>query len=143
MAHDYRAIADKVYDIFNRGAVDELDSAFAPGFVDHEELPGVSGNGIELPKAFVQMSHQGFPDFHMEVLHVIGEGDMACAHFRLTGTHGGEFMGIPATGRSVDIEGIDLVKLSDSGQITEHWGVSQEMQMMRQLGLIPESAPAT
>lgn len=142
MAHDYRAIATRVYDAFNRNDGAALDALFAPGFVEHEEFAGISGVGLETAKAFAAAFHAGFPDFHMEVLDVIGDGGRACAWYRLTGTHKGEFAGVPATGRKVDIQGFDWVTIDDKGLITEHWGVSQELAMMTQLGLVPEQ-PAT
>ena len=142
MAHDYRAIATRVYDAFNRNDGAALDALFAPGFVEHEEFAGISGVGLETAKAFAAAFHAGFPDFRMEVLDVIGDSGRACAWYRLTGTHRGEFAGLPATGRSVDIQGFDWVTLDDDGLITEHWGVSQELAMMTQLGLVPDQ-PAT
>ena len=143
MEHDYRAIATRVYDAFNRNDGAALEALFAPDFVEHEEFAGVSGVGLDTAKAFATAFHIGFPDFQMRLLDVIGEGGRACAWYRLTGTHWGEFAGIAATGRSVDIQGFDWVTVNDEGLITEHWGVSQELAMMTQLGLIPDQPVST
>src|SRR5436305_15327901 len=117
MTHDYRAIASRVYDAFNRNDSAALEALFAPGFVEHEEFAGISGVGLETARAFAAAFHAGFPDFHMEVLDVLGQDDRACAWYRLTGTHQGEFAGIAATGRAVDVQGFDWVTLNDDGLI--------------------------
>jgi steroid delta-isomerase-like uncharacterized protein len=138
MSHDYRAIATNVYDAFNRNDDVALAALFAPGFVEHEEFAGMSGVGPETSKAFAAALHAGFPDFHVRLIDVIGEGARLCAWYRLTGTHCGEFAGIPPTGRSLDIQGFDWVTVDDDGLITEHWGVSQRLLMMIQLGATQE-----
>jgi steroid delta-isomerase-like uncharacterized protein len=143
MGHDYRAIANRVYDAFNRNDGAALEALFASDFVEHEEFAGVSGVGLETAKAFAQAFHTGFPDFKIRLLDVIGEGGRTCAWYRLTGTQWGEFAGLAPTGRSVDIQGFDWLTLDDDGLITEHWGVSQELAMMTQLGLAPDQPAAT
>ena len=64
------------------------------------------------------------------------------ARVRATGTHEGEFMGMPATGRSADVQLIDIIRFGDDGLAHEHWGVFDELAMMQQLGAIPETPPA-
>ena len=51
-------------------------------------------------------------------------------------------MGMPATGRPVDIQVIDIVRFGDDGRALEHWGVMEELKMLQQLGVVPEQAPA-
>jgi predicted ester cyclase len=140
VAHDYKAICDRVYTAFNTGIVKDLDGVFAPGFVEHEELPGVTATGQDVPKEMVRIFHQAFPDVHFDVLDILGEGDRLCVWYRLTGTNTGPFMGMPATGRAIDVQGFDYVTLDERHRVTEHWGVSQDLKMMTQLGLIPEQS---
>jgi predicted ester cyclase len=59
------------------------------------------------------------------------------AYWTNTGTHQAEFMGIPPTGRTVTISGIDIHRLRD-GRMAEHWHVIEELQMLQQLGVIPQ-----
>ena len=61
---------------------------------------------------------------------------------RATGTHEGEFMGMPATGKSVDVQLIDNMLFSEDGLVREHWGVVDMLAMMQQLGVVPEGPPA-
>jgi len=67
---------------------------------------------------------------------LIAEGDTVVAYWTNTGTHQGEFMGIPPSGRKVTISGIDVHRLRD-GKMAEHWHVIEELQMLQQLGVVP------
>ena len=78
----------------------------------------------------------------MDVQDVIASGDKAVARLRISGTHQGEFMGIPATGKSVSVNLIDITRFGDDGLAREHWGVVDQLAMMQQLGVIPAGPPA-
>jgi len=80
------------------------------------------------------MQIAAFPDLAMTPEDVIDGGDKVVARVRFTGTHKAEFMGMPATGRSVDVQVIDIMRCADDGLVHEHWGVFDAMAMMRQLG---------
>jgi steroid delta-isomerase-like uncharacterized protein len=140
MASKYEAVAEQVYDVFTRGAADELDALFAKDFVEHQELPGISGEGTDVVKQFTQVWHSAFPDARFEMLGIVSEGDTCCVRLRMTGTQTGEFMGMPPSGKKFDIEAYDWVRFNKDGKITEHWGVGEDMKMMQQLGAIPEQA---
>jgi predicted ester cyclase len=77
----------------------------------------------------------------MHVEDVIASGDKAVARVRVTGTHKGEFVGIPATGKSADVNLIDITRFGDDGLAREHWGVADQLSLLQQLGAIP-AAPA-
>jgi predicted ester cyclase len=64
-------------------------------------------------------------------------GDKAVARVKATGTHRGEFMDVPATGKSIDVQLIDIMRFGDDGLVHEHWGVFDALAMMRQLGVVP------
>jgi predicted ester cyclase len=68
---------------------------------------------------------------------MIAEGDKVVTRFTMRGTHQGEFMGIAPTGRRVEMTGIDIIRFSD-GKMVEHWGNTDDLGMMQQLGVIPE-----
>jgi steroid delta-isomerase-like uncharacterized protein len=141
MAHDYRAIAERVYGIFERGAVDELTEVFAPGFIEHDELPGSTATGIDLVAEWVRMSRSSMPDARYTIESVVGAGDEAVCRVRCTATHQGEMFGIPATGNRIDVMLMDWVRLTPDGQIAEHWGTMEESKLMAQIG-IPTQATA-
>lgn len=133
---DARTIAQRFFDeVVNGRNLDAVDELIAPDFVEHEELPDLAP-GREGVKQFFAMTKEGLPDFRMELEDLIVEGDRAVARSILTGTHSGEFMGIPATGRSVNVQIIDIVRVS-GGKIVEHWGAMDSGVLMQQLGVAP------
>jgi steroid delta-isomerase-like uncharacterized protein len=130
-----------MYDLLNAGDVDGFGDLLADDFVEHEALPGLEPTK-EGVKAFFRMYRAAFPDMRMEAQDVLVSGDKVVARARATGTHQGEFMGMPATGRNVDAQLIDILRFADDGLAHEHWGVFDQLAMMQQLGAIPEGPPA-
>jgi steroid delta-isomerase-like uncharacterized protein len=102
--------------------------------------PGLEPNKEGVKQLFA-IYRSAFPDLRMEAHETVTEGDLVCARITTTGTHRGEFMGIPATGRQIEVETIDMARIRD-GQCIEHWGVTDSMTMMQQLGALPEPASA-
>jgi predicted ester cyclase len=78
----------------------------------------------------------------MDVEDVIASGDKAVARVRVTGTHMGEFLGMPATGKSAAVNLIDITRFGDDGLAREHWGVAGQLSLLQQLGAIPAGPPA-
>ena len=122
---------DEAQCLGNIGAVDEF---LADDFIDHCALPGFSPDRDGVKKLFA-MFHTAFPDFRAVVHDQIAEGDKVVTRKTFHGTHEREFLGIPATGKKVSIEVIDILRLSD-GKITDHWNVVDQLGLMRQLGVI-------
>ena len=137
---DHAATVRRLYDLLSAGDVDRFGELLADDFVEHEETPGLAPTK-EGVKAFFRMYLAAFPDLRMEPEDVLVSGDKAVARVRATGTNQGEFMGIPATGRSVDVQLIDIFRFGD-GLVREHWGVIDALAMMQQLGVVPEGPPA-
>ena len=81
----------------------------------------------------------GFPDLRFEALDTVADGEKVAVHFQITGTHTGEFQGIPATGRSMQVQGMTILQFRD-GKVTERWNQLDQMSLLQQLGVIP--APA-
>jgi hypothetical protein len=84
-----------------------------------------------------KMMQAGFPDMKWDAQDILVDGDKAVARVQFTGTNDGEFMGMPATGRSVSVEAIDIVRFDANGRAVEHWGAFDQMGLMTQLGAIP------
>ncbi len=123
-------------EVFNRGKVSLLDELAVPDFDEHSPFPG-QPNGIEGLKARVGALLASFgPQFTLH--EVIAEGDTVVAYWTNTGKHKGEFMGMPASGKTVTISGIDVHRLRD-GKMAEHWHVIEELKMLQQLGVVPAS----
>jgi steroid delta-isomerase-like uncharacterized protein len=138
---DHAASMRQFYDHVNTGDIEGFLALISDDLVEHEEAPGFppTKEGVS---QFFTMLLAAFPDLRMEPEDIIASGDKAVARIRMTGTHQGEFMGIPATGKSMDIQGVDIVRFGDGGLCVEHWGVTDTMKMMQQLGVVPEGAPA-
>ena len=82
------------------------------------------------------MFRSAFPDFKVTIDDMIAEGDKVVVRGTWSGTHKGEFMGIPATGKSVSFGVIDTVRIA-GGKMVEHWGLMDNFRLMQQLGVIP------
>ncbi len=126
-------------EVLMTGDVDKVDEFMAPDFVDHEQMPGSPG-GREAPKWFIKTMHSAFSDFGYEIQDLIAEGDRVAVRAKIRGTHTGEFMGIPATNKPFEIDTIDVVQMKE-GKSVAHWGVTDAMAMMQQLGVM-EGPPA-
>lgn len=124
-----------VEQIFNQKNLDYIDEFYAKDVIDHTAPPGLPA-GIEGYHIKLGMFTNAFPDLHLSYDFMIVDGDMVGGRFTLTGTHQGEFAGIPATGKQVSITGHDFVKIVD-GKVTEHWAEMDTLTMMQQLGVIP------
>jgi steroid delta-isomerase-like uncharacterized protein len=132
-------LARQFYERVNAGDVDGFMEYVADDFVDHEEFPGLPSDRDGV-RQFFEMMRAAFPDLRMDVHHVVSEDDLVAVHMTMTGTHDGEFMGIPPSGRKMAVPGMDLVRIRD-GKAVEHWGVTDNLAMMQQLGAIPAEAP--
>jgi steroid delta-isomerase-like uncharacterized protein len=129
---DHTATLRRMYDLINAHDIDAFGEFLADDFIEHEELPA-GGPTREGVKAFFRMQIAAFPDFAMTMQDVVDGGDKVVARARFTGTHEAEFMGIPATGRPVDVQLIDIMRFAGDGLVHEHWGVFDAMAMMQQL----------
>lgn len=138
---DHGATMREIYDRINGGDIEGFGSFLSDDFVEREELSGLEQTK-EGVKALFHMYRAAFPDLNMDVEDLIVSGDKAVARVRATGTHQGEFLGMPATGRRVDVALVDIMRLGDDGLVREHWGVFDSMRLMQQLGAIPEGPPA-
>ena len=122
-------------EVLNAGDMSVIDEVVHDDMVDHEEVPGVPPNkaGVAM---WVGMMRSAFPDMTVTVMRMVAEGDEVWVHSRMTGTHKGDFMGMPPTDQKVDIDAIDRVRVRD-GKAIEHWGVTDMAAMLQQLGVAP------
>ena len=129
-------VRQMVEEIFNRGNMSRADEFLAPEFVEREELPPGIARDREGVKQLTAMFRSAFPDFKATIDDIVAEGDKVVIRQTWSGTHQGEFMGVPPTGKSISINVIDIIRIAE-GQFVEHWGVMDQMAMMQQLGVIP------
>jgi steroid delta-isomerase-like uncharacterized protein len=130
----------RLYELISAGDIDGFGEFLADDFVEHEEaLPGMEQTKDGVKQLF-HVLRAAFPDLRMEPQDVLVSGDKVVARVSAAGTHRGEFMGLPASGRSVDVQLIDIIRFGDDGLAHEHWGVFDALKMMQQLGAIPEAS---
>ena len=138
---DHTASMRRLYDLLNVGDIDGFGEQLADDFVEHEETPGLAPTKAGVLD-FFRMYRAAFPDLRFNVEDALPSGDKVVMRGTASGTHEGEFMGIPPTGKSVDVQLIDIIRFADDGLAHEHWGLFDAMTMMQQLGLVPDGPPA-
>jgi len=130
-----KALDRRIFEAVNNKNLDALDDLIATDWVDHNLLPGLP-LGLDSTKVTLSMYLSAFPDLKMTIEDQIAEGDKVVTRWTATGTHNGELMGIPATGKQVRVTGIDITRWS-GGKSVEHWAQFDQMGLMQQLGVIP------
>ena len=127
-----------VEQVFNQQRLDAAEEMLADDFTEHADLPpGMTPDkqgALEWFKIAFGMSS----DMRMEVLNTIVSGDRIASLSRLRGTDtGGAMPGMPPTNKTFEVESIDIMRVSDDGKFSDHWGITDTMSMMQQLGLAP------
>jgi steroid delta-isomerase-like uncharacterized protein len=133
---DHEATMRSAYERINGGDLDDYAALVSDNFVEHFDVPGLPATKSGMLQYF-GMILAAFPDLHFVVDDLIVGDGKTVARATVTGTHQGEFMGVPATGKSVEIQLIDIMGFGDDGLINEHWGVADMLSLMQQLGAIP------
>ena len=113
-------------------AYDELND---PSFVNLSAPPGVPTDR-EGGKVYLQAFAAAYPDASFTIDDMIAEGDQVVTKKTFSGTNTGEFAGMPATGRSVSVQYVDIMRVHD-GRIVEHWLSMNQLVWLQQLGLAP------
>jgi steroid delta-isomerase-like uncharacterized protein len=119
--------------LFTDGDLSATDTFLAPSFVNHDPPVGVSPDAEGMRMAG-SMFRKAFPDWHSELHALIAEDDIVVERFTASGTQQGELMGVPPTGKHIELQGINIFRVRD-GQITERWGRLDELALLQQLGL--------
>jgi steroid delta-isomerase-like uncharacterized protein len=136
---DSKALAQRWFtEVVNQGNEEVIDEICASNFVDHDPLPGTGADRDGIHQ-FVQLIRSAFPDLETTIDDMLAEGDRLAVRSTFRGTHEGDFMGIPATGRKVEVANYDFVRL-ENDQAVEHWGTIDSAALMEQLGAVPAEA---
>jgi steroid delta-isomerase-like uncharacterized protein len=119
----------------NSGNLHELNEVFAPNVVDRDpasdQQPG--------PEGFIHFFtgfRAAFPDLTISVEQLVADEDNVAIAYTVTGTHQGDFLGIPATGRQIKARGLQIARF-ENGQIVERWGSSDQLGILQQIGVNP------
>ena len=116
-----------------------VDRWLAPDLVAHTPGAEMMPPGAEGAKMADMGAHTTFPDKRTEILDIFGEGDKVVAHIRMTGTNDGglPWAGVPANGRPVDVDWIQISRHAADGTVVETWAQMDTMKLMMQVGAIP------
>jgi steroid delta-isomerase-like uncharacterized protein len=140
---DPHAILQRLYDALNRHDLASFCELLADDYVDHGDPGGTTGRAAMQQHLAAFLS--AFPDLHTSLDQVIvdADGQMVGSRTTTTGTHEGELMGIPPTGRQIRVPGVDMARLT-GGLIAERWGGLDTFSLLQQLGVVgaPAGAPA-
>lgn len=136
---DAKAFVHELFDVLvNQRRLDRLDDYFAPDYVDHGPAGDLDHGSF---KGLFAMWLNAFSDLRCEVDNVISDGELVAWTVHTTGTHSGDSLGFPATGRRIDTLSANLGRFRD-GKAVEHWSEQGMLATLTQLGIIPEMAPS-
>jgi steroid delta-isomerase-like uncharacterized protein len=121
-----------IYEAVNTGNLALLEKFVAPDYVEHSD----GFQGVEPFQQQVATFRAAFPDLHVSVDDLLTEGDRFASRTTVTGTHTGDLMGMPATGKRISVEAVDIGRI-ENGQAKERWGGLNMYSMLTQLGVIP------
>ena len=137
---ELKALTVRSFDVLhNDGNLNAVEEFIGNDFINRDtpaEMPG----GPAGMRAVITMLRAGFPDLHITVQEMVAEGDTVVANTVFRGTHLGNFLGLPATGRPVEQEQYHVLRFRD-GKVVEHRSLRDDLGMMRQLGVIPAALP--
>jgi steroid delta-isomerase-like uncharacterized protein len=121
-------------EVWNKGNLDLLDTLLAPAYINHTPsaptIPGPEGL-----KPIVRAIRKAFPDLHYEIGLVIATPEYVTMRVTMTGTQTDSLFGIPPTGKAIRVMQINIEKI-ENGRIAEHWRVTDELSMMKQIGVV-------
>jgi len=117
--------------VINDGNLDVIDELAAENYVNHN-----GGFDRVAHKQQMAQMRAAFSGGGITLEKLVAEGDMVTARWRMHGTHTGEYMGVPATGKEVATQGMSMYRIAD-GKIVEDWSVMDMLGVMQQLGLVP------
>ena len=135
-AEENKAIVRRINDeVWNKGNLDVIDELIADDAVISvvgapQEIRGPAGF-----REFVTMYRTAFPDLRITVDEQIGEGDVVVNRWTATGTHEGDLMGIPATGKQATTAGVNINRIS-GGKLVQGWGLFDQLGLLQQLGAV-------
>ena len=119
----------------NSGNLEEIRDVVAAGCVDHDPAPDQQQG----PEGFIHFFtgfRKAFPDLKVEVEHAVQDDDNVAIAYTVTGTHKGDLMGIPPTGKKIKARGVQIGRFKD-GKLVERWGSSDQLGILQQIGAFP------
>jgi steroid delta-isomerase-like uncharacterized protein len=129
-----------IEDILNRGNFDRAKDLVHENFIELDPLPGQKQGREGLVEVIAQM-RAAFPDMHWNVAETVAEGEKVVSRFSWTGTHRDTFLGIPGTGKRVEVKGVVIDRL-EGGKMADSRILMDTLGLLQQLGVVPTTAPS-
>jgi len=129
-----------IEEVLNQGRFERMSELVKDDFIELDPLPGQQQGREGLKDVLVGM-RTAFPDMHWTIAEQIGEGDKVVTRFAWTGTHRDTFLGIPATGKPVEVKGVVIDRL-EAGTMADSRILMDTLGLLQQLGAIPAPPPA-
>ena len=138
MSEQNKALVIRITEeVANRGNFSVVDDLVAPEYVGHSPTHSAGeARGREGYRGFYQTLRGAFPDLEFTIEDLIAEGDKVVSRWRARGTHRGEFRGLHPTGKSGEVAGTSLFRITD-GRIVECWTNADDFSLMQLVGAIP------
>jgi steroid delta-isomerase-like uncharacterized protein len=134
--HENKQLVLRFYEeVMNKGNVDVLEELMLENFRDHGETFFGSPQSRDELKHGVQFAHTIFPDLHVGVEDLVGDGDYVGVRGTMRCTQQGDFMGMEATGNELSWKGIAIFRIED-GKIAERWFNSDSLTLAQHLGVV-------
>lgn len=131
---DNRRLVERLFhEVWNGGELDLLDELLAPDYVNHTPSGPPPPPGPEGVKPIVAAIRGAFPDLEYTLEELVADDDTVAVRSTMRGTHEGDFFGIPPTGRRIEVAQMNFERVRD-GRIAEHWRLTDDAALMRQLG---------
>lgn len=129
-----KKLMDGILEGWNNQDWEKLEEYHLDSWIDHTSPPGM--NDLNALKGFFDLLTSAFPDLTLEIPKAIVDGNDVAYLYVLSGTHQGDFMGVPASGKKINIKGMTMLTMEE-GKCAQAWGVLDMMSLMQQIGAIP------
>ena len=131
-----KALVQRFFDeVINQRNLAALAQFVPPGGVNHTVPPGMPQEANQFLGQFLN----AFPDVKATVEDLMADGDKVVARVSYRGTHQGAFRGIPPTGKPIAVMGINIFRIAN-GKLVEHWGLTDRLAVLQQIGVVPPLA---
>jgi steroid delta-isomerase-like uncharacterized protein len=146
---DNKDLVRRYIETWNRGDLQGMAEFWSPDMVHHTRMGSpcrspdmvhhtrMGSHGFDKVISIVSGFMAAFPDLQFEIEDLVADGDRVASRMTARATHTGEYLGMPATGKSVKCSVFGIARVSD-GKLIEHWGVTDELQLMQQVGIVPD-----
>ncbi len=128
---EMRTFERRFFQAWNEGKPEILDELYSPAFIDH-----FNGENLDAAKQGIIRVRAAFSDFHLTLDDQIAGGDQLVSRWTACGVHSGDFLGVPATGKHVEVPGIGIFRF-ENGKVVEAWSLADFLGLLRQMGALP------